>query len=99
AGEVPEPVVDVPAPDVAKSDNGPIPGGHGACRQSRGSGRVRQQAAPAAHRVGSVGGIEVELHQERAPADGVETKLELGDDAEVAASSAQAPEQVGVLRL
>src|SRR5437879_13537090 len=71
-------------------------------RRGRGQGRrpgcVREQLTPAAQRVACVGGIEDEVHLERTPADRVEAELELGHNAEVAASSSQAPEEVRVFR-
>src|SRR5437588_7680313 len=97
--DIPPPRVDVPDPDVAEGDHGLVLNRHCARGQRRGSGRVGQQVTPGARGIARVGGIEVELHEECAPSDWMETKCELGEDAEVAAASAQAPEQIWVLRL
>ena len=54
------------------------------------------QIAPPSHRIASAGHRVAEFGREREPRLRVQRELELGDDAEVAAASAQRPVQVRV---
>jgi len=73
-------------------------GDHGAAGRHL-IGRAVGPVAPAAQHLGRT--IDTEHHQpgEHARAERVQAELKLGDDAEVAAAAADAPEQVGVLTL
>ena len=84
-------------PDEADHDDWSIVGRDGIGGQRRLVRRIREEVAPAAHRLVGIGGIEDELHHRRLAGNLVQAKLELRDDPEVAAATAERPEEVGVL--
>ena len=65
--------------------------------QGRLPGSVGKQVAPAPHGLDGIGRVEGQLDDQGLIGDRVEPKLELGDDPEVAAPAAEAPEQVVML--
>ena len=75
--------------------------GHDSAEHGRGvrrlPRRVEAQVSPSGHRRAGIGHREVELGAHGARAGHVQLELELGHDAEVAAATAQPPEQLGVL--
>ena len=59
--------------------------------------RLRQQVPPGSKRRRCIGGLEVPIDRQHGMADRMEPELELGDDPEVAATAAQAEEEVRML--